>query len=113
MLNIFQPPDVAQVHEKHINSLQNDVDILKASLESADDKKAELEAVVEKNEFLKNENYRLEEELIKLRGNFSNYFLIYSSIDFLSVGLTKLPVKTSGLIPGQSKSLVSILQFFR
>ena len=61
--------DVAQVHEAQITSLQSDVDTLKASLESADEKKAELEAVVEKNEFLKNENYRLEEELIKLRGN--------------------------------------------
>ena len=69
--------DVAQVHDKQITSLQSDVDKLKASLESADDKKAELEAVIEKNEILKNENYRLEEELIKLRGKSLVIWLIF------------------------------------
>jgi len=62
-----QLEDVAEAHDKQVISLQSDVDELKASLESADDKKVELEAMVEKNELLKNENYRLEEELIKLR----------------------------------------------
>ena len=63
--------EVAQNHDKQISSLQSDVEKLTASLASADDSKAELESLVEKNEVLKNENYRLEEELIKLRGTYS------------------------------------------
>ena len=73
--------DVGQVHDKQINSLQSEVDKLKASLESADNKKAELEAVIEKNELLKNENYRLEEELIKLRGKFTCFFVSFRDND--------------------------------
>ena len=60
--------DITAEHNKEIVLLQEHIESLKDELLSSEDQKLRLTEVSEENTILKNENYRLEEELIKLRG---------------------------------------------
>ena len=61
-------PGVANEHGQQIESLQSSIAALRDELESAADKKLIEESLTEENSALKNENYKLQEELMKLRG---------------------------------------------